>query len=230
MTFDPSQLLDHLASTLEDARLSDEEKRALVAAVREATPPEDGLRQLRNRAFAMARAKTTDTAQHDLLQWVEGVVRALDTARTPSGALRQSACFSPGHDCRETIQSHLRAAKRSVDLCVFTISDDRISAEILAAHARGLRLRLLTDNEKEHDAGSDIARLRDGGINTVVDRTRAHMHHKFAIVDGAWLLNGSYNWTRSASEVNEENLVISNDPRLVAAFQAQFDALWGALS
>jgi hypothetical protein len=47
--------------------------------------------------------------------------------------------------------------------------------------------------------------------------------------DGSRLLNGSYNWTRSASEVNEENLVVSSDPRLVAAFQGQFDRLWERL-
>jgi mitochondrial cardiolipin hydrolase len=227
--FDPAPLLEQLAHTLEDARLSDDEKRTLVAAVREASPPEDGLRQLRNRAFAMARAKTADAAQLDLLQWLEGVVRALDTVRAPAGEPRQSACFSPGDDCLSTIRSHLRDARRSVDLCVFTISDDRITAEILAAHARGVRLRLLTDNEKEHDAGSDIARLRDAGVATVVDRTAAHMHHKFAIIDGVRLLNGSYNWTRSASEVNEENLVVSSDPQLVAAFKGQFDRLWQRL-
>ncbi len=229
MTFDPAPLLEQLAHTLEDARLSDDEKRDLVAAVRDATPPEDGLRQLRNRAFAMARAKTTDAGQLDLLQWLEGVVRSLDAVRAPAGELRQNACFSPGDDCLSTICSHLRGARRSVDLCVFTISDDRITAEILAAHARGVNLRLLTDNEKEHDTGSDIARLRVAGIATVVDRSRAHMHHKFAIIDGTRLLNGSYNWTRSASEVNEENLVVSNDPRLVAAFQDQFDRLWQRL-
>jgi mitochondrial cardiolipin hydrolase len=229
VAFDPAPLLDQLARTLEDARLSDDEKRAIVAAVRDATPPEDGLRQLRNRAFTMARAKTADAAQLELLQWLEGVVRSLDAARAPAGEPRQSACFSPGDDCLSTIRSHLRDARRSVDLCVFTISDDRITAEILAAHARGVRLRLLTDNEKEHDAGSDIARLRGAGIATVVDRTAAHMHHKFAIIDGARLLNGSYNWTRSASDVNEENLVVSHDPRLVAAFQRQFDRLWDRL-
>lgn len=228
--FDPDLLLAQLARTLDDARLDDAEKRDLVAALREASPREDGLRQLRNRAFALARAKAAGVPpQLDMLHWLEGVMRALDVGRAPTGALRQTACFSPGTECLDTIRSHLREARRGIDLAVFTISDDRISAEILAAHARGVPVRLLTDNEKEHDTGSDVTRLRAAGIATVVDRTRAHMHHKFAIVDGAWLLNGSYNWTRSASDVNEENLVVSNDLRLVAVFQAQFDALWRAL-
>jgi len=227
---DLSVLLEQLAGTLADARLSDEERRSLVSALRDASPPEEGLRQLRNRAFELVRERTTDVDALSLIKWLEGVVRALDVGRVPLGIIRTDAFFSPGGDCLQIIQRYLRMARKSLDLCVFTISDDRIASEILSAHRKGIAVRLLTDNEKEFDAGSDIAQLRSAGIPTVVDRTRAHMHHKFAIIDGAWLLNGSYNWTRSACEFNEENLVMSNDPALVGRFAAQFERLWRALS
>ena len=36
----------------------------------------------------------------------------------------------------------------------------------------------------------------------------------------------SFNWTRSASEGNEENLVVIDDARLVRAFAAHFDGVW----
>ena len=51
------------------------------------------------------------------------------------------------------------------------------------------------------------------------------MHHKFAIFDGRTLLNGSYNWTRGAARDNQENVMISDDQRLVAQFQGEFDRL-----
>ena len=52
------------------------------------------------------------------------------------------------------------------------------------------------------------------------------MHHKFAIFDGARLINGSYNWTRGAANVNYENLVDTGDPELIAAFSEEFKRLW----
>jgi phosphatidylserine/phosphatidylglycerophosphate/cardiolipin synthase-like enzyme len=55
------------------------------------------------------------------------------------------------------------------------------------------------------------------------------MHHKFAIFDGARLINGSYNWTRSACDYNEENVILSNDPSLVRRFADEFDTLWKEL-
>jgi phosphatidylserine/phosphatidylglycerophosphate/cardiolipin synthase-like enzyme len=230
MNLDLSVLLEALEATLADSQLSDAERRELVAALRDASPPEDGLRQLRNHAFQLARAQAAaGTPPAALLQWLEGVMRALDNGRAPASPQAHRVHFSPGEDCLRAIQGRLRGARTRIDLCVFTISDDRISDEIAAAHRRGVALRLLTDNDKAFDAGSDVQRLQALGIPTRVDRSRAHMHHKFALIDGVWLLNGSYNWTRSACELNEENLVLSQDAGLVAAFSARFEQLWQRL-
>jgi phosphatidylserine/phosphatidylglycerophosphate/cardiolipin synthase-like enzyme len=56
------------------------------------------------------------------------------------------------------------------------------------------------------------------------------MHHKFAIADGTRLLNGSFNWTRSASRVNEENVMVTSEAAAVAAFRTEFDRLWASLA
>ena len=47
------------------------------------------------------------------------------------------------------------------------------------------------------------------------------------LVDGAWLLNGSFNWTRSASVNNEENLLVTDDAVLIGAYRREFEELWG---
>ena len=98
---------------------------------------------------------------------------------------------------------------------------------VLATHARGVKVRIITDDEKSHDLGSDVDRLRAAGIPCKMDvGNAAHMHHKFALFDARRLMNGSFNWTRSASEQNEENLIVTADPVLVAAFTERFEWLW----
>jgi cardiolipin hydrolase len=52
------------------------------------------------------------------------------------------------------------------------------------------------------------------------------MHHKFVIVDGKILVNGSFNWTRNAFTNNQENVIITNNVKMVTAFQAEFEKLW----
>ena len=99
----------------------------------------------------------------------------------------------------------------------------------MAAHRRGVSVRVITDNEKSLDEGSDARGLERVGVAVRVDRSEAHMHHKYAIFDEEVLLTGSYNWTRSAALYNRENLVVTREARLVAAFGRDFEALWGDL-
>ena len=120
-------------------------------------------------------------------------------------------------------------AKKTLDICVFTITDDRITRAILNAHGRGRRIRVIADDDKATDLGSDIDQLAAAGIAVRVDRSPAHMHHKFALADGATLLTGSYNWTRSAARDNEDNFLITSDRRFVTAFARQFENLWERL-
>ncbi|MFD2245360.1 phospholipase D-like domain-containing protein [Pontibacter ruber] len=136
------------------------------------------------------------------------------------------ACFSPGNDCLNAILDSITTAEYSLKICVFTISDDRITAAIKQAHASGIEVKLLTDNEKLFDKGSDIRELAAAGIETRVDVTQNHMHHKFALIDNEALLTGSYNWTRSAANYNHENLLVTNQRDLVTAYLVEFDRLW----
>ena len=222
-------ILALLAGGISDGRLSDEERRELANALLASPLRDEDLSRLRNQSFELVRERLGDPLQLALLKWLEGVIRTLDGNRPKTATMLQEAAFSPGTDCLQIIQRCLRGARMSIDICVFTLSDDRITEEVLAAHRRGVSIRILTDNDKEFDDGSDISRLRNAGLRVAVDRTSAHMHHKFAIFDGEKLLNGSYNWTRSASTMNEENIVLSHDRLLISKFSAQFEALWLSL-
>lgn len=138
--------------------------------------------------------------------------------------------FSPGDECLFAICRQIESAEATADVCVFTITDDRIAARLLDAHRRGVRVRIITDNDKAYDDGSDIHRLARAGIEVRVDQTPFHMHHKFAIFDERRMLTGSYNWTRGAARDNEENLIVSDDPRLLRAFEREFGSLWEKLA
>jgi phosphatidylserine/phosphatidylglycerophosphate/cardiolipin synthase-like enzyme len=163
----------------------------------------------------------------ELLAWLEDVVTALVQCTEGVAAQRPAeACFSPGDGCVQRLRGLFDQARSTADVCVFTITDDRLSDAILAAHRRGVAIRVLTDNEKAYDVGSDTFRFRAAGIATRVDATEYHMHHKFAIFDRHLVVTGSYNWTRSAAEYNEENMLLTYDAPAIAQFQKVFEKLW----
>ena len=115
----------------------------------------------------------------------------------------------------EQIGRFIDGSTRSIDICVFTITDNRITEKIIAAFNRKIRIRIISDDTKSEDRGSDLDYLKSRGVECLFDSTPAHMHHKFAISDNKLLLNGSYNWTRSASTENNENISVTNDVSLV---------------
>jgi phosphatidylserine/phosphatidylglycerophosphate/cardiolipin synthase-like enzyme len=226
-------LLEQLELSIADSLLSPAEKRELSDALRERPMRVDELRQLRNHAFKLVKQRAYDStsaaAMPALIDWLAAVIRVIDQVHTQI-AVRTQVWFSPGQACLDAVLQHLRQCRQSMDICVFTIADDRITEQILAAHRRGVTVRVISDNDKREDRGSDIETLAEAGIVIALDRSDAHMHHKFALFDGQRLLNGSFNWTRSASRYNDENLVSTNDPVQLQYFSAQFEALWQSLS
>jgi mitochondrial cardiolipin hydrolase len=223
------ELANFLCQSLSDGKLSGNERAALAdwLAANIRTEQDRGL--ARHTLFDVARAAGLEPGP--LVDWIEQALKAIEPLQKSAAApVETLSLFSPGDACRLRIAHRFAQARRAADLCVFTITDDRIANAILDAHRRGLHLRLLTDNDKAFDLGSDIDRLAAAGIEVRVDRTPFHMHHKFAIFDGRVLLNGSYNWTRGAAEQNCENLVESNDPALIGPFQAEFERLWASLA
>ena len=218
-----------LRATLDDGRLSRAERQALNEVLQETPLDAARLGQLRARAFALARERATEPRALEALTWVEELVKLLAHLAEPASVAASQAYFSPGEACLKAVLGQLERSRKTADICVFTITDDRIARAILDAHSRGIQVRIITDNDKQYDGGSDVGRLRGAGIALKVDETEHHMHHKFAVLDGATLLNGSYNWTRSAGAFNDENLVVTSEPKLVQAFLRQFNALWDRL-
>jgi len=224
------ELESWLMATLEDFKLSQSE----ALELRDILPKlaQDDIAFVRNKAFVLAREPARvggDNAVASLL-WLEKISRVIDNFRQTHSVTLTEAHFSPGEDCRRQLLDLLVTARETLDISVFTISDDRLSDAIVIAHKRGIHVRLITDNDKAHDQGSDIFKLIDRGINVRMDNTESHMHHKFAIVDKTILVNGSFNWTRSATDYNQENILVTNEPKLVAAYSGEFDNLWNEFS
>lgn len=223
----PYELQGILAKTWDDQQLSRGERQALSTLFSTGKRLEPAM--VRNAAFAHAREALGNSLEPArVLDWLEEVLKLSQPV-----AAATTICevhVSPGETCPRRIVSLLDQCRTHLDICVFTITDDRLASAILAAHARRVAVRIITDNEKAFDPGSDIQRLEKAGVPVCIDCTPFHMHHKFALFDKRLLLNGSYNWTRGAAESNEENFLITGEPRLLEPYTELFESLWKRFS
>eukprot|EP00929_Paragymnodinium_shiwhaense_P004249 TRINITY_DN105035_c0_g1_i1.p1 TRINITY_DN105035_c0_g1~~TRINITY_DN105035_c0_g1_i1.p1 ORF type:complete len:531 (-),score=132.86 TRINITY_DN105035_c0_g1_i1:102-1694(-) len=145
----------------------------------------------------------------------------------PEDEGRGSGTSEDGLGALETFLKFLDSPRQTCDVCVFTITDDRISRRLLDAHQlRGVKVRVITDREQSTSLGSDVREFSEKGIEVRMNTTPYHMHHKFCLLDGKVLVNGSFNWTQGACENNSENVMITNDEAFVGEFRLHFESLW----
>lgn len=214
-------LIEIFKKTLEDKKFSRAEKKAVTRLMYEDYQlNKDQRDQVRSQLFDMARQAMSGHKNLEVLDWLE-TANKLMLNRQDSRVY-----FSPGDECRDIIIQQLDKAVQSVDICVYTISDDDISHAITACHRRKVKVRIITDDEKVSDRGSDIWDMAVRGVETKIDNSPSYMHHKFAIFDNEVVLTGSYNWTRGAAEFNQENLLFTDDRRAVASYMEEFEKLW----
>jgi cardiolipin hydrolase len=229
---DVPELKEHLSRSFLDKHLSRQERQDLADQLR-TIPVVAESNSVREFAFELVKQSFKGSTEAELvLQWLDDVTRSIPNEVKPANHQGLNFCeahFSPGEDCLRAISRRISNAKKSIDLCVFTITDDRLSSLILDAQHRKVRLRIITDNDKAMDEGSDVDRFREVGIEVREDRSPFHMHHKFALFDKSILITGSYNWTRGAARDNQENLIVSSELPLTSAFQNAFDRLWESL-
>lgn len=220
------ELLTNIESTLDDLRFSKKEKKEVKELLSDKSIGADDIEFIRGKIFDFAREKLDKDNAKKILDWLEVANKALVKTEVEDYS---KAYFSPEEECAEIIKDLLKNCRKSADICVFTITDNRIASAILEAHKRGVKIRIISDDEKASDLGSDIRRLFKSGIEIKVDNSSNHMHHKFALFDNFYLLTGSYNWTRSADNYNHENFIVINNRELVDKFGEKFSALWGEM-
>ena len=132
--------------------------------------------------------------------------------------------FTPGPDCENNIVASIDSATRTIDVAVYSITNDKIVDSLLAAHARGVTVRVISDKLQSTGRNSLISRIRDSGIPVVLNKTHKIMHNKFAIFDRRDIETGSYNWTSSATKSNAENCMFFREQN--HEFSDQFKYLW----
>jgi len=90
---------------------------------------------------------------------------------------------------------------------MYSFTYEPIAEAIIRAKNRGIKIRILMDKGQSEGKYSKYNYLLNNNIAIIQDRHAGIMHNKIAIIDGKVLFTGSYNWSKSAEERNEENLL-----------------------
>lgn len=152
--------------------------------------------------------------------------------------------FTPYDDGLAAYLSFLDRAKSSVHIAAYTFTDPRIYDKLIELKTqRGVKeIRVLIDLSQTRGwSGDDIEkgvnRLKAVGIEVVIgtsEKSNQIMHHKYTVVDGLWVSDGSWNYTKLANrQANLMNFIksesrarlfMNNWNRMYSFMKAQQDA------
>lgn len=146
-------------------------------------------------------------------------------------ATQVSVYFSPQDNAIEkAIIPFINNARRSLDIGMFFLTDEKVTNAIIAAHKRGVTVRLIVDAVAARTQYNKQEEIRKSGIEVRIENWGGKMHMKAAVADGKNVVIGSMNWTLAGNLDNDENtVVVENNESLGKDFTEYFDILWDHL-
>ena len=147
--------------------------------------------------------------------------------------------MSPSDGTKEAIMAAIATADYSISFCIFSFTDDDISAAMEAQleDVPGLTIQGVFDETQAGSQYSEIHKMETWGnrvevrIDGVMDSTGAEkfLHHKYLLIDAGYddsdplVVTGSCNWSTNGFSYNDENTVISYHPEIVDLYSSEFD-------
>jgi len=130
----------------------------------------------------------------------------------------------------DVVEEEMNRAEQNVDIAVFALTYDPLRKLLYTmANEKNITIRILTEDSSLLKPGDDIPTLaKYNNITVKTDGPGSLMHHKFIIIDGKIVLNGSMNFTFAGVHRNDENIMVARHLQTAELFQAEFDGLWSS--
>jgi phosphatidylserine/phosphatidylglycerophosphate/cardiolipin synthase-like enzyme len=134
--------------------------------------------------------------------------------------------FSPDDSVATRLVEKIDDAQNSIDMLAFAFTSDPLAESLLKAMKRGVFVRVVVEKDQAGNTGSEVDNLLEGGVDLRFDSNPNSMHHKVILIDGNTVITGSYNFSRSAEDFNDENVIIVHNAELTADYLVEFNRIF----
>lgn len=147
--------------------------------------------------------------------------------------LKTSIYFAPHDDLQAIVLNALEEAQSQLRIAFFNVRLTQVRSLLEKKLKAGVDIHVILDKKQQDKSyntmGEDLVKL---GIKvTLVENTNATdatMHNKFTIIDGQKVLTGSANYSYTALNVSDEDLVVIDSKDLASRYLLEFDEIINA--
>lgn len=129
--------------------------------------------------------------------------------------------FSPGGGTMAAILEELKKAQKSIKFMAFSMTDKNVLDVMTQKKVAGLKVEGVFDNCLIPQY-SIYWGLRKGNVMSLRDGNQALMHHKVMIIDDETVVTGSFNFSKSADEGNNENAIIIKSAAIAKQYTSEY--------
>ncbi len=145
-----------------------------------------------------------------------------------ASAASMEVWYAPEDEPLSRVVRIYEQADRYIYVAVYGMTFFPAVKALVAAHKRGVDVRVITDRERLNDPKqrAAVSALREAGIPIMVNRHENLMHLKQVVVDDEVNTNGSMNHTTSGNRYNDERLDVIKDHAISVKAREKFLSMW----
>jgi len=124
-------------------------------------------------------------------------------------------------------------ATGTLDIALPSFTSDVLGQAVVRAFRRGLSVRVILASGQENEIGSEYTTLLDARVPVIQAPRTAPFHHRFAVLDGAIVVTGSYEWLDPGSVLRYDTVLIidctdstGGSQSTATSFLETFNSLW----
>ena len=133
--------------------------------------------------------------------------------------------LGPSPTMEKAVVAFIGSASKTLDVCVYDLDLPEFAQALLAAHARGVKVRAIIADDnaaKAYAVADQLAQMEQIGILTLAHNRSGLMHNKFMIADGERVWTGSYNLTRNCSRFNDNHAIVLESKELAENYEEEW--------
>jgi phosphatidylserine/phosphatidylglycerophosphate/cardiolipin synthase-like enzyme len=136
--------------------------------------------------------------------------------------------FSPDDKVEARIVELVQNAQESINFMAYNFTSNNIGDAIIQQAQAGLSVAgVIDDTQVLSSQGTEYDAFNQDGLDVHLDGNQTGlMHHKVIIIDNHIVVTGSYNFTASASETNDENVVIIFNTDVAQKYMEEFQRVY----
>ncbi len=135
--------------------------------------------------------------------------------------------FAPEDQVARHVIELIHGAKKSIRFLAFSFTSAQIADAMIQRAAAGVAVSgVMETSQAKSNSGAQWNALRKGGVDVTLDANPRNMHHKVILIDGEIVITGSYNFTESADNKNDEDLLIIWNGGWAGIYEKEFQRIY----